>query len=239
MPRAQASQGAAVAQTDTGHGARAAAAEVATHGGRPGAGAGAGRGERSAVEEVGKPGVAPVPAPGARASPAPAPSTGSPGTAKAPASVQPVAPLPARLASRVTRPPSGMGAFSVLAGLDEDGEAVDSDEQEDSDEAGAQAKGGKGKARKGGRGKGKAIELDWSDPDTLLGAAGLVLGVAMGLGAPIWYINRTERDEKRLEELRAMNRANYEATGEYMKDEEIAAVRKPRWTDRREWADDD
>ncbi|KAL6752490.1 hypothetical protein V8C86DRAFT_1793683 [Haematococcus lacustris] len=85
----------------------------------------------------------------------------------------------------------------------------------------------------------KAIELDWSDPDTLLGAAGLVLGVAMGLGAPIWYINRTERDEKRLEELRAMNRANYEATGEYMKDEEIAAVRKPRWTDRREWADDD
>jgi len=37
-----------------------------------------------------------------------------------------------------------------------------------------------------------------------------------GLGAPIWYISRTERDEERLEELRAMNRANYSATGEYM-----------------------
>jgi len=37
-----------------------------------------------------------------------------------------------------------------------------------------------------------------------------------GIGAPLWYINRTERDEERLEELRAMNRANYSATGEYM-----------------------
>lgn len=39
-----------------------------------------------------------------------------------------------------------------------------------------------------------------------------------GLGAPIWYINRVEKDEERLEELRALNRANFEATGEYMND---------------------
>jgi MFS family permease len=49
-----------------------------------------------------------------------------------------------------------------------------------------------------------------------LAAAMGLLGLVAGLGAPIWYISRTERDEERLEELRAMNRANYSATGEYM-----------------------
>ncbi|WIA17067.1 hypothetical protein OEZ86_014244 [Tetradesmus obliquus] len=69
--------------------------------------------------------------------------------------------------------------------------------------------------------------------------AGLALGLLFGIGAPAWYINRTERDEERLEELRAMNRATYKETGEYMTDEEIAQVRKPKWTDRREFVDDD
>lgn len=64
----------------------------------------------------------------------------------------------------------------------------------------------------------RAIELDFSDPDTQLSVAGLVLGLVLGLGAPAWYINRTERDEERLEELRALNRATYEQTGEYMTD---------------------
>ena len=64
----------------------------------------------------------------------------------------------------------------------------------------------------------RAIELDFSDPDTQLSVAGLVLGMIFGLGAPAWYINRTERDEERLEELRAMNRANFQETGEYMTD---------------------
>ncbi|GBG00574.1 hypothetical protein Rsub_13355 [Raphidocelis subcapitata] len=85
----------------------------------------------------------------------------------------------------------------------------------------------------------RAIELDFSDPDTQLGLAGIVLGLVMGIGAPAWYINRTERDEERLDELRAINRANYQETGEYMSEEEIAAIRKPKWTDRREWVDDD
>jgi hypothetical protein len=62
----------------------------------------------------------------------------------------------------------------------------------------------------------RAIELDFSDPDTQLSVAGVVLGLVLGLGAPAWYINRTERDEERLEELRAINRATYEQTGEYM-----------------------
>jgi len=67
----------------------------------------------------------------------------------------------------------------------------------------------------------------------------VVLGLVLGLGAPAWYINRTERDEERLEELRALNRAQYQETGEYMTDEEIAKIRKPKWTDRREFVDDD
>jgi len=62
----------------------------------------------------------------------------------------------------------------------------------------------------------RAIELDFSDPDTQVSVAGLVLGLVFGLGAPTWYIQRTERDEERLEELRAMNRANYAETGEYL-----------------------
>lgn len=59
---------------------------------------------------------------------------------------------------------------------------------------------------------------DFSDPDTQLSVAGVVLGLVLGLGAPAWYINRTERDEERLEELRALNRAQYQETGEYMTD---------------------
>jgi hypothetical protein len=85
----------------------------------------------------------------------------------------------------------------------------------------------------------KAIELDFSDLDTQLGVAGVVFGLVAGLGAPFWYINRIEKDDERLEELRALNRANFEETGAYLNEEEIAKMRKPKWTDRREWVDTD
>lgn len=62
----------------------------------------------------------------------------------------------------------------------------------------------------------RAIELDFSDPDTQLSLAGLVLGLVVGIGAPVWYASRADRDEELLEEVRALNRANYEATGEYL-----------------------
>ncbi len=62
----------------------------------------------------------------------------------------------------------------------------------------------------------RAIEIDWTDPDTQIAVAGCVLGLVAGLGAPIWYINRAEKDEERLEELRALNRATFNQTGEYM-----------------------
>lgn len=84
-----------------------------------------------------------------------------------------------------------------------------------------------------------ALDIDFSDPDTQVGVLGAVLGLTLGIGAPIFYSLRDDRDEERLEELRALNRAVKEETGEYMSEEEIAAIRPPRWTDRREFVDDD
>eukprot|EP00192_Tetraselmis_astigmatica_P017987 CAMPEP_0117677238 /NCGR_PEP_ID=MMETSP0804-20121206/16638_1 /TAXON_ID=1074897 /ORGANISM="Tetraselmis astigmatica, Strain CCMP880" /LENGTH=138 /DNA_ID=CAMNT_0005486507 /DNA_START=113 /DNA_END=529 /DNA_ORIENTATION=- len=84
-----------------------------------------------------------------------------------------------------------------------------------------------------------ALDIDWSDPDTLIGAAGAVLGVALGLGIPIFFVQREKLDEERLEELRELNRQTFKETGEYLSPEEIEAIRPPRWTDRREFVDDD
>ena len=84
-----------------------------------------------------------------------------------------------------------------------------------------------------------ALEIDWTDPDVQIGAFGAVLGLSVGIGAPIFYISRDVRDDERLEELRALNRATKAETGEYLSDEEIEAIRPPRWTDRREFVDDD
>lgn len=74
------------------------------------------------------------------------------------------------------------------------------------------------------------LDIDWSDTDTQIGALGAVLGLGLGIGAPMFYASRDERDEARLEELRALNRATKEETGEYMSQEEINAIRPPRWT---------
>ena len=60
------------------------------------------------------------------------------------------------------------------------------------------------------------IELDWSDPDTLTGAFAAVLGIAVGIGAPLFYISRDNADDKRLDDLRELNRQNYKETGKYL-----------------------
>ena len=60
------------------------------------------------------------------------------------------------------------------------------------------------------------IELDWSDPDTLTGAFAAGLGIAVGIGAPLFYISRDNADDKRLDDLRELNRQNYKETGKYL-----------------------
>jgi hypothetical protein len=63
--------------------------------------------------------------------------------------------------------------------------------------------------------------------DTQIAALGAVVGLVLGIGIPAFYVARDERDDERLEELRALNRATKESTGSYMSKEEIAAIRPP------------
>jgi hypothetical protein len=60
------------------------------------------------------------------------------------------------------------------------------------------------------------LDIDWSDPDTLIGAAGAILGLVAGLAIPIFFVQREKLDESRLEELRALNRETFKQTGEYL-----------------------
>ena len=69
------------------------------------------------------------------------------------------------------------------------------------------------------------LEIDWSDPDTLTAVAGGILGLAVGIGAPLFYISRDEIDEKRLEELRELNRQTFKETGEYLS--EVSTMTRP------------
>lgn len=60
------------------------------------------------------------------------------------------------------------------------------------------------------------LQIDWSDPDTLTGLLGGLLGLAVGIGAPLFYISRDRADEKKLEELRELNRQTFKETGQYL-----------------------
>ena len=60
------------------------------------------------------------------------------------------------------------------------------------------------------------LQIDWSDPDTLTGLLGGILGLSVGIGAPLFYISRDRADEKKLEELRELNRQTFKETGQYL-----------------------
>ena len=87
--------------------------------------------------------------------------------------------------------------------------------------------------------------------DVCLAAA--LIGVAVGIGIPVFLIGRDRVDDERIQEIRDLNKATFEATGEYLTrvsypiaiissdvlQDEIAKIRPPRWMDKREFKDDD
>lgn len=83
-----------------------------------------------------------------------------------------------------------------------------------------------------------AVDVDFSDPNTLLAAGGAALGLLAGLAIPIFLVAREQRDEERIEAIRELNRQTKEATGEPLTQEEIEQLRPTRWTDKREFVDD-
>jgi hypothetical protein len=62
----------------------------------------------------------------------------------------------------------------------------------------------------------RALEIDWSDSDTWVGLVAAVLGLGVGIGAPIFYSNRMDVDEQNLEDLRKLNRETFKETGQYL-----------------------
>mmetsp|Transcript_31374 Transcript_31374/g.55162 ORF Transcript_31374/g.55162 Transcript_31374/m.55162 type:complete len:182 (-) Transcript_31374:308-853(-) len=95
------------------------------------------------------------------------------------------------------------------------------------------------KAKQGGRVARRAIEIDMTDPDIQKAIGGALLGVLGGIGFPIFYKLRDNADQERLKDIREMNRQQFEETGSYMTDDEIAALRPKRYLDDKEFVDDD
>ena len=62
------------------------------------------------------------------------------------------------------------------------------------------------------------LSWTWSDSGTWTGVGAAVLGIAIGIGAPIFYSQRDDLDEARLEDLRERNRQHYKETGRYLTD---------------------
>ena len=88
-------------------------------------------------------------------------------------------------------------------------------------------------------GQTEIAQLAGFDGETLTTVLAAVLGIAAGLGIPIFFVTQENRDKERIEEIRELNRATLKATGEQMSEEEIRELRPDRYLDRREFKDDD
>ena len=88
-------------------------------------------------------------------------------------------------------------------------------------------------------GHAEIAQLAGFDGETLTTVLAAVLGIAAGLGIPIFFVTQENRDKERIEEIRELNRATLKATGEQMSEEEIRELRPERYLDRREFKDDD
>ena len=88
-------------------------------------------------------------------------------------------------------------------------------------------------------GHAEIAQLAGFDGKTLTTVLAAVLGIAAGLGIPIFFVTQENRDKERIEEIRELNRATLKATGGQMSEEEIRELRPGRYLDRREFKDDD
>lgn len=61
-----------------------------------------------------------------------------------------------------------------------------------------------------------AVSIDWTDPGTLSAIAGAAIGLAIGIGVPVFLVSRDDRDDERLEEIRQLNKSTFDTTGEYL-----------------------
>jgi hypothetical protein len=62
----------------------------------------------------------------------------------------------------------------------------------------------------------RALEVDWTDPDTWVGILAAVGGLGAGVGFLVFSEQRIDEDEKSLEELRKLNRDTFKETGQYL-----------------------
>ena len=62
----------------------------------------------------------------------------------------------------------------------------------------------------------RPLSIDWASEDTWFAVGAGILGIAVGIGAPAAYVLLQQSDEKKLEELRELNRQSYKETGQYM-----------------------
>ena len=73
----------------------------------------------------------------------------------------------------------------------------------------------------------RPLTIDWASEDTWFAIGAGILGISVGIGAPAAYVLLQQSDEKKLEELRELNRQSYKETGQYMS--EVTSQPNQQW----------